>query len=118
MTVNRERIELWAQALESDGYQRCSGNLRWTDFFGTTMHCAEGVAMAVAQAHGVQISLEQWDCSTMPPQVRAWYGLPGAAFLKTDDGMSHSIIWANDSVNMSFWDIAQGIRAMYLKDEQ
>lgn len=118
MNINKERMELWAQALESDGYQKCKGSLRWTNFFGRTMHCAEGVAMAVAQAHGVQISPEEWDHSSMPPQVRAWYGLPGSVLLKMDDGLPHSVIWANDDQDLSFWDIAQGIRAMYLKDEQ
>lgn len=115
--VNRENMELWAQALESDGYKQCRGNLRLHGRDGNVMHCAEGVAMEIAQAHGVQFHPESWYLLSMPPSVRAWYGLPGAALLKTDDGLLHSVIGANDCGQMSFWDIAQGIRAMYLKDE-
>lgn len=118
MTVNKEHIELWCQALESDGYKQCCANLKWQIPGHEPMHCAEGVAMAVAQANGVHVREAQWEWSTMPSAVRDWYGLNGGpALLKLDEGRMTSVLAANDSMRLSFWEIAQGLRAMYLKDE-
>lgn len=70
MTINKERIELWAAALESGDYEQCRGNLYlkanaavgWregTDGMPVLViaqrdhHCADGVAIDVALKHGL-----------------------------------------------------------------
>ena len=50
MTVNKERVELWVQALESDGFKQCQNVMHVDD-----KHCALGVAVVVALANGVQV---------------------------------------------------------------
>lgn len=119
MTVNKEHIELWCQALESDGYKQCQGHLKKWGLAESTMHCAEGVAMEVAQAHGVRIYRTEWGNGAMPRRVRGWYGFPPdscGTYVKLDAG-TVTVVGANDRLKMSFWEIAQGLRAMYLKDE-
>lgn len=116
MTVNKDRVELWAQALESDGYKQCRGNLRLQQNY--PMHCAEGVAMAVAEMHGVQINRDEWDETCMPPQVSRWYGLPAVAFVDHGDMGRMTVIAANDMAHLSFWEIAQLLRAKYVKGEE
>lgn len=123
MTVNRERMELWAQALESDKYVQCKGNLRMEargiesgDM--ATWHCAVGVGMAVAEAHGVKIERREWlNKSGIPDRVLDWYGLKGNPWLNLDDGRHSSVIGANDRLGLPFWDIAQALRATYVKDQ-
>lgn len=126
--VNRENMELWAQALESERYVQCVGSLRIEVFEvegpqvrGAHHHCALGVGMAVAQAHGVLILPTDWEESTLPPRVMAWYGLD-TDNPDLDLGCSvrivNSVVGANDDRKLPFWDIAQLLRAKYLKDEE
>lgn len=119
--VNKERVELWVQALESDGYNKCVGSLRvQSPIHGKTMHCVEGVAMAVAEAHGLRIHETAWFGATMPPYVRNWYGIEFNApiVIHDDEYGKVTAIGANDSAGRSFWEIAQMIRAKYLKGEE
>lgn len=119
MTVNRERVELWAQALESDGYKQCTGALRWAlKLSDQPMHCAEGVAMAVAEMHGVRIYPVEWSVSVMPLRVYQWYGLTGNVTVDHEEQGRMTVIAANDTALLSFWDIAQLLRAKYVKEEQ
>lgn len=119
MTINRERVELWAQALESDGYKQCTGQLRCTPKHSDQpMHCAEGVAMAVAEMHGVRIYPVDWRMSNMPPRVYQWYGITGNVTVDHEEQGRMTVIAANDNGRMSFWDIAQLLRAKYVKGEE
>lgn len=129
MTVNKERVELWAQALESERYVQCTGNLRMEVFkvkesrdIVAHHHCALGVGMAVAQAHGVQILQTDWEDSALPPQVMDWYGLDTDNPVLLESESQHwyrrSVTFANDDLKLPFWDIAQLLRAKYVKEEQ
>ena len=135
MTVNKERVELFVQALESDGYIQCRQSLRrgrltnlpnmdvqWT-------HCALGVAVDVALKHGLQrpervlrANWETWlwNHGTLPAPVMEWYGFEDPdPEITIDEGVGPivtSVAGANDDVS-DFWTIAQAVRAQYLKDE-
>lgn len=120
MTVNRERVELWAQALESDSYRQCTDILRDQGVDGLH-HCALGVGMAVAELHGVRVYPLEWELTKLPSQVVKWYGLnePDPS-LDDPQGLDpqFSVLDANDDRKLPFWDIAQLLRAKYLKDEE
>ena len=74
--------------------------------------------MAVAQAHGVQILPTDWEESTLPPLVMDWYGLDtDNPVLALHQPVSNNVIGANDNLKLPFWDIAQLLRAQYVKGE-
>jgi hypothetical protein len=112
MAVNKERIELWAQALESGNYTKCVNTL-WIP--ALRMHCALGVGMEVAVQHGLDLDMLDWAGSSFPMRVKEWYGLSSPDPV-LGDGMS-SVVVMNDETGSSFWDIAQAIRTEYLKDK-
>jgi hypothetical protein len=136
--VNKERMELWVQALESDEYQQCTGSLfvakykSWTTIKGEVCfaqqdhHCALGVAIAVALKNGMfnghpnppdDVLVYNAGGGELPSCVRIWYGLstedPPIRIDDNADKVSHF----NDN-GQSFWTIAQALRATYLKDEE
>ncbi len=125
MTVNKERIELWCRALESDKYQQCTGMLRLVrGHLGQINYCAAGIGILVAELEDGEIwrlnrehacgDESVWTQYTeLPPHVAEWYGLMSNPLLGEDS----SVLNANDIDKLSFWDIAQLIRAEYLKDE-
>lgn len=82
MTVNKERIELWAQALDSGEHEQCVGSLRRFGFppeggYRTEKNCALGVGILVAMANGCELPNFTWEeASRMPIKVAMWYGLP------------------------------------------
>lgn len=130
MGVNKERVELWAQALESEEYVKCEGILR-ADGDGSSAnpytHCALGVAMEVAQLHGCQFSIDTrdmygnpidpWEEDRMPRSVALWYGLPQDPFLELEELGCRTVVYVNDQLKLPFWNMAQMIRATYLKDD-
>lgn len=127
MTVNRERMELWAQALESEQYVQCARQLRIqlrgpeSGDIVATWHCALGVGMAVAQAHGVQVLPWDWKDSQLPEVVKNWYGLDSVnpyLDIETETIAVGTVIGANDILKLPFWDIAQLLRAKYVKEEE
>lgn len=91
MTVNKENMQLWIEALESDKFQQCHGSLSWRQHPDAPMrHCCLGVATEVAMAHGVELervemvgSLDygtfvnyRWRDSDSGSQVSETYVLP------------------------------------------
>jgi hypothetical protein len=133
MTVNKERVELWAQALESEKYVQCYGALKlepWQKLSHTEQsepdpltvnqvrHCVLGVAMEVARLNGLRFV--QTSSSVLPEKVSEWYGFDGAdpdPVIKREDGTFTAISAANDVQKLPFWNIAQLIRANYLKGD-
>jgi hypothetical protein len=127
MTVNKERVELLCQALESDQYVQCKDALRTNDGFPclgseiTFTYCALGVAIEVAVRNGLFVDQSRLDAwydirSTLPSEVRGWYGfVDNNPEIIVDDDRS-TVADAND-VGFDFWTISQAIRATYLKDQ-
>ena len=90
MTVNKDRVELFAAALESDRYRQCKGRLKsqqWTSWPPSKAnlvehHCALGVATQVALDNGLRAELELyrtsewvlWDNGDLHYLVAEWYG--------------------------------------------
>jgi hypothetical protein len=131
--VNKERVELFAAALESGNYEQCEGKLRRNDIevapSGTThwitRFCALGMATEVALQNGLQLEKDEdpWSGSGLYPEVAQWYGWTIEGYgptldpvIRRDDGYSDSIAAFNDD-GTSFWDLAQMIRREWLKDE-
>jgi len=129
VTVNKDRVELFAAALESDRYRQCRGQLKMLgtdpDFEGwkiRELHCALGVATQVALDNGLWEEspwVDVWSRGDLNPAVAAWYGWNGTnPYLGIDlgSGEEENIASAND-FGLSFWQIAQAVRAKWLKDE-
>ena len=133
MTVNKERVELFVAALESDGYTQCTGQLRKRTFEDSesgnstvmrTSHCALGVATEVALNHsswiGQVISEENlWRRGDLHPEVAAWYGFedPMVPLGPGKPGVDADWVGGWNDIGASFWEIAQAIRTTYLKDQ-
>jgi hypothetical protein len=132
VTVNKERVELFVAALESDGYRQCTGQLR-RPLLDTTQegprywaHCALGVATEVALLHEPALrtidELELWHRGDLHEAVAAWYGFEdGMVHLEPPEPLeswffSDWVGGANDAGG-SFWEIAQAVRTEYLKDQ-
>lgn len=129
MTVNKERVELLAQALESGDYQQCTGRLRhWyyeeNEEEGDRIlysYCAEGVAVQVALDNDAKLrkawSTKNWWNPHPTKVIKEWYGFPVLQYIRIDmGGGSCALAIANDD-GTDFWTIAQALRATYLKEE-
>jgi hypothetical protein len=133
--VNKERVELFAQALESNQYVQCTKALRKParsidrDSILAWNHCAAGVAIDVALKNGFQLTPKQfraggelwlWNHGSLPEPIMDWYGFESVdPEIVIDDGdgpFKTEITGANDD-GADFWTIAQAIRAQYLKEE-
>jgi hypothetical protein len=123
MTVNKDRVELLCQALESERYVQCRNKLRQPllSLDQRWSYCALGVAIDVAVKNGLQIGpirLENWyhDHGSLPWEVVRWYGFGDSNPDILIDDFETAIASANDD-SADFWTISQAIRARYLKDE-
>jgi hypothetical protein len=129
MTVNKERVELLCQALESGEYQQCQDQLRKPALFtGDWSYCALGVATRVAldnwQAPQWWTKIERdgfdyelWAYADLSVEIMEWYGFRNSDPLINLNDKPVTIAGANDLGN-DFWTIAQALRATYLKDEE
>lgn len=126
MTVNKERVELLAQALESGDHEQCTGYLRqW--YFGENgetvfrSYCAEGIATKVALDNDATLR-EQWkELWWGEPHLNGlimrWYGFDTTIPLIKFNGDDHVPIANVNDQGEDFWTIAQALRTTYLKDE-
>lgn len=140
--INKERMELWIQALEQDRFQKCHGQLRMPirneDGSIRYRHCALGIGVQVAIENGLfkghtLFGKPDSDMSLvfhsgggyLPYAVALWYGLDDVNPEVEIDGVPFTISSLNDAdkdeppfyQNKSFWEIAQLMRATYLKDD-
>jgi hypothetical protein len=134
MTVNKERVELWAQALESEKYVQCHGAMKLepgekSPYLGESpillnqvRHCVLGVAEEVARLNDLQVPFASTS-GVWPDAVIEWYGFDDPDPLLVIEGEEYegggtfSVSYINDVHRLPFWDIAQLIRATYLKDD-
>lgn len=125
--LDRDRMRLWAEALESDEFEQGQGCLRDDVRKKETdepvyQYCCLGVAIEIALRNGCKASAQLWgmDYSTMWREVARWYGLhhdnPTVGF-HPDDGSPVPAVIANDDMGWSFDQIAEGIRKIYLNEE-
>lgn len=134
MTVNRERVQLWVDALRSGEFRQGRDHLRNAD--GTM--CCLGVACVVAIRGGCEVAEEVRDpspsrfaatadpdndgsTSYAPDVVRRWFGFDLAeprGLVLYDEGNNYvTAVSANDSHGWSFERIADAVEARYLAPE-
>src|SRR5687768_15095336 len=128
--VNKERMELWIQALEQDRFKQCFGILRKEVRDGgdgeviARLHCALGVGIEVALENGLfsehpkafnPIFNEIVFTSSgglLPTAVAYWYGIDENPSIQTEEG-TQLIVSENDGAvrdPRTFWEIAQDMR--------
>jgi hypothetical protein len=105
VTVNRERVQLWVDALRSGDYKQIRGLLYG---FCEMERCAWGVAFSVASESGWDGGLGH---SHFLDAMIEWYGLPD------DNAVREVMIW-NDYEQASFFEIADRLYVKYLKDPE
>lgn len=131
--MNREAVEKFVAELEStdlpQAYDRlCAENI----YDGTMGYCALGIGVLVA-AREMNVSEETRDIwlgldgdyehgMDWPIEVTEFYGIKRWITLNDDplinmEGRIVSTSYANDTLKLSFWEIAQLYRATYLKDQ-
>jgi len=127
MTVNKDRVELLCQALESERYVQCRNKLRYERVVPghaevRFSYCALGVAIDVAVKNGLQATfneIENWyyQHGDLPAKVQEWYGFEDYNPDIMLDEYETAVASANDD-GSDFWTISQAIRARYLKDPE
>jgi len=132
---NKERIQLWVEALESGEYAQTTGSLRETetqvggkwrpqqDVPGSDgpvreAYCCLGVAAEVALSHGFDPNEMDWDIPCLSPGLQEWYGFDAPDPLIHPDALEPlTAVRANDQKGWNFTKIAVAIRETYLLDE-
>jgi len=135
----KERVALWADALDSGEFERGQGALEIIKKDGTKSHCCMGVACRIAMKNGLELHTETrfansvemtWfsagstfnaGSSTFLPQaVRDWYDFdtidPVVGYDRYQ--ISVSAANANDDRDWDFHKIAEGLREMYVRENE
>lgn len=110
MTINAERVELLAAALESGEYQQGRQQLHMKDYEAGDRYCCLGVACEVAVKNGLELNVREdsegtrsYDGSItiLPRAVAQWYG-----FARDNGGEDSPSPWENNDgwlyTNLSF----------------
>lgn len=117
--VNKARIELWCEALESGRYPQGGGVLR-----NRVGYCCLGVACDVMDSTRWRppgtsedvIYTYDRESSFLPESVVAWYGLDRSSPLAiARDGCRWKLATMNDAMLLSFETIAEALRRTYLQ---
>ena len=137
MSVNRERVELLCQALESGEFRQAPGALRVQETRSSPMgYCCLGVATEVALRNGLQLrgtfaGSDVWNHDlgeVLHPEVRDWYGFqyddPEIIVVDSDGVRNYlTATEANDAVKAGtshrypFPEIAAGFQRMHLEQD-
>lgn len=125
IVVNRDRVQLLVDALESGEFEQGKGALRLKEH-GKYYHCCLGVATEVALRNGLS---DQTNSGTvwinevgevLCDEVRDWYGFnsrsPVLTGQRPSGPYSTSAHQWNDSYDANFHEIADMFRKKYLGD--
>lgn len=129
--VNKERMRSWIDALRSGEFEQGQAYLRCHDPDGMTRYCCVGVLCEVAIRQGVPLEIQEdtsgprvtWFDETsqfMPIAVAEWLGIDPDDFGELQycplcvDGEHMSPYEANDSRQLTFEQIADGLERMHL----
>lgn len=119
--VNKERIQLWVDALKSGDYEQTDGELQ--NKYG---YCCLGVACKIAVDNGCVVKVEKsiggiesvaYDESEgdLPESVKNWYGLEKSdPILKIYEGDTITATDLNDNLCLTFNEIADAIHEKFL----
>lgn len=135
MSIDKERVQLLVDALESGGYEQTNAKL-CKIIGGERTFCCLGVACEVAIANGVNISVTDpgstshaiaynGETAYLPEEVRDWYGFEyvdpqlDIVIDPDEDPTEHlsSATKANDKYHKTFGQIAAAFRRTYLQEE-
>lgn len=143
--VNRDRVQLLVDALESDEFGQCKGSLRMPTQDGSYTYCCLGVATEVALRNGLPEEVDDsatnlfcadgrptvWNHSggqLLSTEVMDWYGFTTSS----PTLLGHRPYWPqvgepgkvgyrahqwNDSFDANFHEIAAMFRETYLEPE-
>lgn len=121
---NKERIQLWIDALRSGEFKQGKFENYIPDADssvpGTGSYCCLGVACAVAERNGAPILDVPWRThGTLPAKVRAWFGIPDSnPYLGVDPGKGYlHATHVNDHLNWTFDQIADAVERRFIKEE-
>lgn len=138
MSVNREHMRLWIEALKNWPNEQGKGYLSRIGHDGKQKDCCLGVACQVAMANGLGLSREvrhpaapdredQWiryagSEAELPPEVTEWLGIDahdpicGTRRSEWDEEleMTISCTTANDDEDWTFAEIARHLEKTYL----
>lgn len=125
--INKDRVQMFIDALRSDDYVQGEGALEYVDRLGVTRNCCLGVATRVAMANGLEIQVKQsslpvsgrthpnklsfnGERNYLPQSACEWYGFENRNLkLGTTDAIN-----MNDNYHASFGQIADAIEKEYL----
>lgn len=110
--MNRDHMQLWVEALESDEYRdRQCTKLLITFRGGQKLYCALGLGVLTMRG---QVFLEHSDCNEPYEALARWLEVDNASEIRVDvEGTSRSV-WSLNDNGMSFAEIAQHLRKQYL----
>lgn len=127
MAVNRERVEMLVQALESGDYSQARGGLARVRGDGVISYCCLGVACEVAIANGakvekrVHLDFVEYDDNKgrLPDSVIDWYGFDSEdPRLKDPNHRTTSAASWNDNRGKTLPEIAALFRHTYLESTE
>jgi hypothetical protein len=132
--VNKDRVALWAEALENPKLVQGQNRLAYRDLDGPWKQCCLDVACQVALANGLEgVEAEEVQLGTistmreyvweegdahyreslvLPAPVCAWYGFEDT----NPDIGSHEASYFNDTLRLTFSEIAAKVRDAYLDE--
>jgi len=141
MPVNKERVQLLADALLSGEYRQTRHQLEIILTDGTKRQCCLGVACRVAMAHGVEVDTYEsgsesdlvgsrvtyfeGNMGTMPTPVQEWFGFdsgnPVLLDLDRDPDSEYGSVLcatdANDNGHYNFEQIGNMFKARYIDSD-
>lgn len=128
VSVNKERVQMLVDALESGEFEQCKGSLRLKEANGRFTYCCLGVATEIAVRNGLPQEIGDtgrtvWahdGGEVLCKEVRDWYGFdhesprleaPSSGTFRRLPAAAHQ--W-NDSYGADFHQIAGMFRKKYL----
>lgn len=121
MEINKERLLLGIDALNSGEYRQTQGTLKFT-VAGVSFYCCLGVLCEVAKDNGCEVDETDFpggyshfdgQCNVLPESVGEWYGFDDA-----NPGLIKytNCINANDVVGVPFGEIARVLKETYIDE--
>ena len=136
MTINKERVRLWVDALRSGEFKQGKFFLERIMSDGSHEFCCLGVACRVAMAHGLELGIAEIPSKAfsytvlafkgeqgisdacLPSIVAWWFGLSSnEPVVFHDDGTTDALITLNDDKEWDFNQIADILEANFLADD-
>ena len=121
MTVNRENMEKWINALEM--YQGRQARFELVGPDGAM--CAMGIGLHTCNPQALRSTMTLGQLVRVRTEFYDWIGITDPVYVNLDVSLKpqnatfwpDSVVQANDYAGQDTWTIAQRLRETYLKDE-